>query len=119
MSKRVAIIADAVEHLGPDLALKLARRNHDLVLGGAADGLLEKLHQLGAAVEVVSEVSSGADLIRADAVPSLIERANSAIGGFDSAFIRPGLHIMGDMFSATAEDMNGEFFSVSGGWTST
>ena len=109
MNKRVAIIADAVEHLGPELAIKLAERNHDLVLGGAVEGLLPRLQALGAQVEVVAAVSSPHDLVRPDAVPSLIERARESFGGFNSAFIRPGAHIMGDMFSATAEDMQGCF----------
>ena len=64
MAKRVAIITDAVEHLGPDLAIKLAQRDHDLVLGGASDELAEKVRALGAKVEVVAEVASGVDLVR-------------------------------------------------------
>jgi NAD(P)-dependent dehydrogenase (short-subunit alcohol dehydrogenase family) len=109
MSKRVAIITDAVEHLGPDLARKLAQRSHNLVLGGASDELASELRELGAEVEVVAEVKNGQDLIRVDAVPSLIARAISAFGGFNAAFIRPGTHVMGDMFSATAEDMQAAF----------
>lgn len=109
MNRRVAIIADAVEHLGPDLAIKLAQRGHDLVLGGAAEGLVDKLTSLGASVKVVNDVCSGADLVRPDAVQSLIDNAVTAYGGFNSAFIRPGVHIMGDIFSATAQDMQGAF----------
>lgn len=109
MSKRVAIITDAGEHLGPDLARKLAQRNHNLVLGGASDELAAELVELGTEVEVVKEVKDGKDLIRPDAVPSLIDRANEAFGGFNAAFIRPGVHIMGDIFTATAEDMQGAF----------
>lgn len=109
MSKRVAIITDAVEHLGPDLARKLAQRNHNPVLGGASDELAGELRELGAEVEVVAEVKDGQDLILPDAVPSLIDRANKAFGGFNAAFIRPGAHVMGDMFSATADDMQAAF----------
>jgi len=109
MSKRVAIIADAVEHLGPDLAIKLAQRNHNLVLGGATESLLERLEELGAGVEVVKDVSCCADLTRPDAVQSLIDTAREFFGGFNSAFIRPGAHIMGDIFAATEEDLQGCF----------
>jgi len=109
MSKRVAIITDAVEHLGPELAKKLAQRNHNLVLGGASDELAGELRELGAQVEVVSEVKDGQDLVRPDAVPSLIARANGAFGGFNAAFIRPGAHVMGDMFATTGEDMQAAF----------
>jgi len=109
MTKRVAIITDAVEHLGPDLARKLAQRDHNLVLGGASEALAAELRGMGANVEVVAEVRDGQDLVRADAVPSLIARADSAFGGFNAAFIRPGAHVMGDMFAATAEDMQAAF----------
>lgn len=109
MSKRVAIIADAVEHLGPDLAIKLAQRNHDLVLGGASESLLETLAELGAGVEVVEDVSCYADLERPEAVQTLVDRANEVFGGFNAAFIRPGAHILGDLFAATAEDVQGCF----------
>src|SRR5210317_1372503 len=109
MSKRVVIITDAVEHLGPDLAKKLAQRNHNLVLGGASDELAGELRELGAQVEVVSEVKDGQDVVRPDAVPSLIARANGAFGGFNAAFIRPGAHVMGDMFATTGEDMQAAF----------
>ena len=75
MSKRVAIITDAVEHLGPDLARKLAKRDHNLVLGGASDELAAEVRALGAEVEVVKEVKDCRDLIRQDAVPALMARA--------------------------------------------
>ncbi|MGK0172108.1 MAG: hypothetical protein ACI9W2_003842, partial [Gammaproteobacteria bacterium] len=39
-TRRVAIITDANLHLGPDLALELARREHDLVLGDPVAGLV-------------------------------------------------------------------------------
>ena len=42
MSRRVAIIADANTHLGPDLARTLAAREHDLVLSEPAEGLVEE-----------------------------------------------------------------------------
>jgi len=109
MTNRVAIIADAREHLGPDLAIKLAQRDHNLVLGGADDSLVADLVELGANVEVVKDVKDGKDLINSEAVPSLIERANSVFGGFNAAFIRPGVHIMGDIFAASAEDMQSAF----------
>jgi NAD(P)-dependent dehydrogenase (short-subunit alcohol dehydrogenase family) len=109
MTKRVAIITDASEHLGPDLARKLAQREHNLVLGGAAEGLAEELIALGAEVEVVEDIKGGACLTRPDAVQSLVDRANERFGGFSAAFIRPGVHIMGDILSATAEDFQAAF----------
>jgi short-subunit dehydrogenase len=64
MSRRVAIITDAVEHLGPDLARKLAQRNHNPVLGGASDELAGELRELGAEVEVVAEVKAATSCIQ-------------------------------------------------------
>ena len=104
MTKRVAIITDACEHLGPDLARKLAQRNHNLVLGGADQDLVTELTALGAEVEVVAEVSTGHDLTRPDAVQTLVDTALGRFGGFNSAFIRPAVHVVGDILSATAED---------------
>ena len=43
MSRRVAIIADANTHLGPDLARALAAREHDLVLSQPSDVLRDLL----------------------------------------------------------------------------
>jgi hypothetical protein len=68
MSKRVAIIADTIEHIGPDLAIKLAERNHNLVLGGAAEGLIEQLHELVAKVHVAPEAANGEFLAKPEAV---------------------------------------------------
>ena len=53
--KRVAILFDSWNHMMPALAREMARREHDLVLGDAADGLAEELSGLGANVEVVDE----------------------------------------------------------------
>ncbi len=55
--RRVVILADANTHMMPALALKMARRNHDLVLGDAKDGLAEELIKLGAKVEVVPDTA--------------------------------------------------------------
>lgn len=109
MTKRVAIITDACEHLGPDLARKLAQRNHNLVLGGASPDLVAELIALGAEVEVVAEVSTGHDLTRPEAIQTLIDAALTRFGGFNSAFIRPAVHVVGDILSATAEDFQKAF----------
>lgn len=109
MSKRTAIIADAIEHIGPDLAIKLAERNHNLVLGGAADGLIEKLNSLGAEVEIVPEAANGKLLAKPEAIKALVDAAKSRFGGFNSAFIRPAVHVVGDILTASAEDMQQAF----------
>jgi NAD(P)-dependent dehydrogenase (short-subunit alcohol dehydrogenase family) len=87
----------------PALAREMARRDHDLVLGDAGDGLAEELISLGATVEVVPDT---ADQTRADTIQKLVDRAKEAFGGFDSACIRSGVHGGGDILTATAEDLD-------------
>jgi 3-oxoacyl-[acyl-carrier protein] reductase len=97
----------------PALAREMARRNHDLVLGDAAEGLADELVALGARVEVVPDT---ADQIKADTIQKLVERASEVFGGFDSACIRTGVHGTGSILEATAEDCQiqyeGNFRSV-------
>jgi NAD(P)-dependent dehydrogenase (short-subunit alcohol dehydrogenase family) len=109
MPRRVAIIADAREHLGPDLARKLAFRDHDLVLGAPADGLVDELRSIGARVEVSEAFRGPEDLAQEGTVQSLVDLALDGFGGFEAAFIRPAVHITGDILSATADDMRRAF----------
>ena len=112
-SKRVVILADAQTHMMPALAREMALRDHDLVLGDAADGLADELSGMGAKVEVVPDT---ADQTRPDTVQKLVDRALEAFGGFDSACIRTGAHGGGSVLSATPEDVenqiDGNFRSV-------
>ena len=43
--RRVALIGDAGFYVGPPLARLLAQRDHDLVLGDPADGLVTELRE--------------------------------------------------------------------------
>ena len=99
--KRVVILADAQTHMMPALAREMARRNHNLVLGDAKDGLADELIKLGAKVEVVPDM---ADQTQEDTIQKLVDRARDAFGGFDSACIRTGAHGTGDILDATFED---------------
>ncbi len=111
--RRVVILADANTHMMPALALKMVRRNHDLVLGDAKDGLAEELIKLGAKVEVVPDT---ADQTKPDTIQKLVDRAKEAFGGFDAACIRTGVHGMGSLLDNTSEDCDiqyeGNFRSV-------
>jgi NAD(P)-dependent dehydrogenase (short-subunit alcohol dehydrogenase family) len=111
--KRVVILADTNTHMMPALALEMARRNHDFVLGDARDGLADELIKMGAKVEVVPDT---ADQTREDTIPKLVDRAMDAFGGFDSACIRTGTHGTGTITESTAEDCRiqyeGNFRSV-------
>jgi hypothetical protein len=51
--KRVTILSDTNTHMMPALSREMARRDHDLVIGDAAEGLADELRGLGARVEVV------------------------------------------------------------------
>ncbi|MFK7965884.1 MAG: SDR family NAD(P)-dependent oxidoreductase [Burkholderiaceae bacterium] len=103
VSQRVAIVTDANMHLGPDLALTLARRGHSLVLGDPTAEVLEKLHQLDTSFEAVEDVQ---DLSEPQAVKRLVDTAFSRFGRLDAACIRTGRIITGDILSASAEDLN-------------
>jgi NAD(P)-dependent dehydrogenase (short-subunit alcohol dehydrogenase family) len=111
--KRVVILADAQTHMMPALAHEMARRNHNLVLGDAKDGLADELSELGAKVEIVPDT---ADQTREDTIQKLVDRAMDAFGGFDSACIRTGAHGTGNLLDSTAEDCRiqyeGNFRSV-------
>jgi NAD(P)-dependent dehydrogenase (short-subunit alcohol dehydrogenase family) len=111
--KRVVILADSNTHMMPALALEMARRDHDLVLGDAKDGLADELRALGAKVEVVPKT---ADQTKPDTIQKLVDRAMGAFGHFDSACIRTGTHGVGGILESTAKDCQiqyeGNFRSV-------
>ena len=104
--RRVVILADTNTHMMPDLALEMARRNHDLVLGDAKDGLADELKGLGAKVEVVPKT---ADQTKPDTIQKLVDRAMDAFGGFDSACIRTGAHGGGTVLKSTEKDLDSQY----------
>ena len=111
--KRVVILADSNTHMMPALALEMARRNHDFVLGDAKKGLADELIGMGAKVEVVPDT---ADQTKDDTIQKLVDRAIKVYGSFDSACIRTGTHGMGNIADSTNDDCRiqyeGNFRSV-------
>ena len=111
--RRVVILADSNTHMMPALAREMARRDHDLVLGDAADGLADELRGMGAKVEVVPDT---ADQTKDDTIQKLVDRAIKVYGSFDSACIRTGTHGTGTIMDTTNEDCRlqyeGNFRSV-------
>jgi NAD(P)-dependent dehydrogenase (short-subunit alcohol dehydrogenase family) len=111
--RRIVILADSNTHMMPALALEMAGRDHDLVLGDAKDGLADELRALGAKVEVVPDT---ADQTKDDTIQKLVDRAMDAFGHFDSACIRTGTHGTGSILESSAEDCRiqyeGNFRSV-------
>jgi len=101
--RRVVILADSNTHMMPALAFEMARRDHDLVLGDAKDGLADELRALGATVEVVPNT---ADQTRPDTIQKLVDRAMDAFGAFDSACIRTGAHGGGGILNSTVKDLD-------------
>lgn len=104
--RRVAIIADASLHLGPELALILADRGHDIVLTQPREGLVDELEKKGAKVINVEGIDNINDK---GAVSKLVKAADANFGGFDSAFIRPGLHVTGNIFEVTDKEFEDAF----------
>lgn len=99
--RRVVLIADAQTHMMPDLALEMARRDHDLVIGPPADGLEAQLKDLGAQVEVVA---GSENINEAGAAQALVDAAKKRFGKFDSAAIRTGSHAVDTILTASTEN---------------
>lgn len=109
--RRVAIVTDTAQHIGPWVARKLAERGHDLVISDpnvviegaqtSAPDLVAELTAMGGRVEVV-EID---DVNAEGRVQKLVDRATEVFGGYDSAFVRPGVHIVGPWEKATEKDL--------------
>ena len=71
-TRKVAIVGEANSYSGPAIALEMARRGFDLVLGDAQPGLVDELSALGArAVDV-----TGTDhLLEAEGSRRLVDAA--------------------------------------------
>ncbi|MEY2446574.1 MAG: 2-keto-3-deoxy-L-fuconate dehydrogenase [Acidimicrobiaceae bacterium] len=102
MTRRIAVVSDAAGYVGPALARLLATRDHDLVVGDPAEGLLDELQGLGAAVEVVEGVR---DLSKPDASARLVEAALERFGRIDSATAFTGRVVVGRFLRSTIEDL--------------
>ena len=100
--RRVALVADAGFYVGPPIARLLAARGHDLVVGNPAPGLVDELHELGAAVEVVDGVRNLADPQSANA---LVEAALARFGRIDAAAAFSGRVITGSFLDSTLDDL--------------
>ena len=102
MTKRIAIVSDAAGYVGPDLARLLAQRDHDLVVGDPAAGLVDELTALGAAVEVVQGVR---DLAQPESAERLVQSALERFGRIDSATAFTGRIVVGRFLRSTVDDL--------------
>jgi 3-oxoacyl-[acyl-carrier protein] reductase len=91
MSRRVAVISDGAEYVGPNLARLLAPQ-HDIVVGDPADGLVDELTAAGAAVEVVQGVRN---LAKPESSQALVDAALARFGRIDAAAAFTGRVVTG------------------------
>ena len=102
--RRVTILFDSWNHMMPALAREMVRRNHDLVLGQARDkDLVKELRAMGARIEVVEDTE---DQSKPETFLKLVDRANEAFGGFNSACIRTGTHVNASVLTGKEKDLD-------------
>lgn len=103
-NRRVVILFDSWNHMMPALAREMVRRNHDLVLGQARDqDLVKELRGMGAKVEVVEDTE---DQSKLETFQKLVDRAQQAFGGFNSACIRTGTHVNASALTGKEKDLD-------------
>ena len=102
MTRRVAIISDAADYVGPHLARLLASREHDLVLGDPGESLVDEVASLGAAVEVVEGVR---DLSDPASCGRLVDAARACFGRIDAAAAFTGRIAVGRFLRSSVDDL--------------
>ena len=102
-ARRVALIPDTGFYVGPPLALQLASRGHDLVIGNPAEGLVDQLEALGATVLVVDDVR---DLSQPATAGALVTAGLERFGRIDTAVAFSGRVVTGSFLSATLDDLH-------------
>ena len=100
--RKVAIVSDAAAYVGPALSRLLAAKDHDLVVGDPAPGLVDELTSLGATVEVVERVR---DLSDPDASARLVAAAVDRFGRVDSATAFTGRIVIGRFIRSSVDDL--------------
>ena len=103
MTRRIAIVSDAAGYVGPNLARLLASREHDLVVGDPAPGLVDELTSLGATVEVVEGVR---DLSKPESSERLVAAARERFGRIDAAAAFTGRIVVGRFLRSSIDDLH-------------
>lgn len=101
-SRRVALVADAGNYVGPSIARLLAARGHDLVLGNADDQQVAEMEALGAAVVPVPGTR---DTTQPEAIQALVDAALERFGRIDAAQYFSGRIVTGPFLRSTLEDL--------------
>lgn len=100
--RRVAIVANSSDYVGPALARELAQRGCDLVLGDPSPELATEVSDLGAeswAVDGVRDLSDPTSAVR------LLDMAMDAYGRVDAAVFFTGAIVTGPFMESTSEDI--------------
>ncbi|MEM7276316.1 MAG: SDR family oxidoreductase [Actinomycetota bacterium] len=101
--RRVAIVANARDYVGPDLARELAERGCDLVLGDPPPELPSELADLGADSWTVDGVR---DLSDPTAAVRLLDMAMDAYGRVDAAVFFTGTIVTGAFMDSDPEHLD-------------
>ena len=102
-TRRVALLNDTRSYVGPYLARALASRGDDLEIGNPADGLVDELTAMGAAVEAVTGIRDLSDGTSSD---RLVAAAMERFGRIDSAAAATGRIVTGRFTQSTVEDLD-------------
>lgn len=101
-ARRVAIVANASDYVGPALARELATRGCDLVIGDPLPDLATELEEIGAqswAVDGVKDLSDPSSAVR------LLDMAMDAYGRVDAAVFFTGTIVTGSFLESDQADM--------------
>ena len=101
--RRVAVVSNAADYVGPELARELARRGCDLVLGDPDPALPSELADLGAESWVVDGVR---DLAEPTAAPRLLDMAMDAYGRVDAVAFFTGTIVTGRFLDSDPDDLD-------------
>jgi len=101
-TRRIAIVGDAGNYVGPELARHLGARGHDLVLGDPDESLVAELEAGGSQVEVVERVRN---LTRPESAPALVAAALARFGRIDAAVAFSGQIVTGRFTNSTIDDL--------------
>jgi len=101
-TRRIAIVGDAGNYVGPEQARHLGARGHDLVLGDPDESLVAELEAGGSQVEVVERVRN---LTRPESAPALVAAALARFGRIDAAVAFSGQIVTGRFTNSTIDDL--------------
>ncbi len=101
-ARRVAVVANASDYVGPALARELARRGCDLVLGDPSPELASELADLGAESWVVDGVK---DLSQPESAIRLLDLAMDAYGRVDAVAVFTGTIVTGPFLASEPDDL--------------